>query len=432
MRRVAVPEVKAAGTVRLILAGGSRALVRLEDGSTVQVVGEQVCPLVPLERVLAVDMGVEGRLDPTGKELRLEVEAPTAAVLDAVFPDGVVTPALVTRTAELGGELALHPAVRVPISRMDVSSNPKDRLDGLLEVDDVVAARVVRHSDGAIRLRLIDVDDDEPVQPALRLLPGGPEWLVLPDAAPAEAADEAGEDAPDEADAPVPAAPAEGGRSALQSAQLALEAERAEMARLRRELEAAKATSPAEMREVRADLGRALADVRQLSDQLRVANRELARARKAQRASGATVGPRDRRDRFGDDESWIRHEFHLAWIDRVDPGERDRYPLPADYVVGPRFTESLEQLDDDRLEKALRACVDVLTGRADDMASREVHPLRTGMSGGAPGVVRDDGARCMRCAIENDTASARRLHWWRRRDGGIELSRIVLHDDMRP
>lgn len=53
-------------------------------------------------------------------------------------------------------------------------------------------------------------------------------------------------------------------------------------------------------------------------------------------------------------------------------------------------------------------------------------------SGGAPDVVRGDGARCMRCSIENDTASARRLHWWRRRDGVVEFSRVVLHDDMTP
>jgi hypothetical protein len=358
-------------------------------------------------------------------------------VLDAAFPDGVVTPALVTRVSELGGELALHPVVRVPVSRMDVSSNRKDRLDDLLQVGDVVCARVIRLGDGSIRLRLLDVDDDEPVQPALRLLPDGPEWLALPQAG---SLPEAEPDELDDEEASLIAAPlasgpvgsAPSGRSALQSAQLALDAERAETGRLRRELEAARATSPAEMREVRADLGRALHEQRQLGEQLRAANREIARARKAQRGPVASTGPRDRRERFADDESWIRHELYLTWVDRVEPMERGLYGLPADYLIGADFAESLEQLDDDRLEKAFRACIDVLTGRAEELASRGVHALRTTASGGAPDVVRDDGARCLRCAIENDTASARRLHWWRRRDGGIELSRVVLHDDMRP
>jgi hypothetical protein len=218
----------------------------------------------------------------------------------------------------------------------------------------------------------------------------------------------------------------------LHSVQLALEAERAETARLRRELDAARATSPAEMAEVRGDLGRALHELRQLSEQLRAANKEIARARKAHRVAPGAPARRDRRERFADDESWIRHELYLMWIDRVDPAERGQYGLPDDYAIGPCFAESLEQLDDDRLEKAFRACIDVLTARAESLASRGVHALRTGMSGGAPDLVREDGAKCMRCAIENDTASARRLHWWRHRNGGVELSRVVLHDDMTP
>jgi hypothetical protein len=436
MPRVAIPEPLTAGTVRFLLADGSRAMVALEDGRTVSVVREQVCPLVPLDRVLNVGMVVEGALDPSGKELRPAFEPPSPAVLDAVFPDGVVTSALVTRAGQLGGELALHPSVRIPISRMDVSSNPKDRLDDLLEVGEVVSARVLHNADGSIRLRLIDVDDDEPVQPALRLLPDGPEWLALPDGPSSEVERDQAEDdeAPSVAVAPagMHTVPSPSARTALQSAQLALEAERAETARLRRELDAARATSPAEMREVRADLGRALGEHRQLGEQLRAANREIVRVRKVQRVAAGGSRRRARRERFADDEPWIRHELYLTWIDRVEPAERTLYGLPADYVVGDDFAESLEQLDEDRLEKAFRACVDVLTGRADTLASRGVHPLRTNASGGAPDLGRADGARCMRCAIENDTASARRLHWWRLRNGGIELSRVVLHDDMTP
>ena len=54
MPRVAIPEPMPAGTVRFLLADGSRAVVALEDGRTVAIVREQVCPLVPLDRVLTV------------------------------------------------------------------------------------------------------------------------------------------------------------------------------------------------------------------------------------------------------------------------------------------------------------------------------------------------------------------------------------------
>ena len=145
MPRVAVPEALAAGVVRMLVAEGSRALVVLDDGRTVTICREQVSSLVPLDRVFAVGMRVEGQIDASGKELLLALEAPSAAVLEVMFPDGVVTPALVTKVGELGGELALHPDVRARISRRDVSSNPKDRIDGLLEVGQTVPAPVSRH-----------------------------------------------------------------------------------------------------------------------------------------------------------------------------------------------------------------------------------------------------------------------------------------------
>jgi hypothetical protein len=43
-----------------------------------------------------------------------------------------------------------------------------------------------------------------------------------------------------------------------------------------------------------------------------------------------------------------------------------------------------------------------------------------------------DGARCQRAYIEQKTPQARRLHYWALRGGGIELSRVVTHDDVEP
>lgn len=66
------------------------------------------------------------------------------------------------------------------------------------------------------------------------------------------------------------------------------------------------------------------------------------------------------------------------------------------------------------LRKTFRTVVDVLTGQAENLDEREFHQLREGLGGDDPPVVRArDGASCWRVAIERNTPSARRLHYWR-------------------
>ena len=45
---------------------------------------------------------------------------------------------------------------------------------------------------------------------------------------------------------------------------------------------------------------------------------------------------------------------------------------------------------------------------------------------------RADGAVCMRAYVEEGVPQSRRLHYWKVKDGLVELSRVVLHDDMAP
>ncbi|WP_188744726.1 hypothetical protein [Agromyces bauzanensis] len=121
--------------------------------------------------------------------------------------------------------------------------------------------------------------------------------------------------------------------------------------------------------------------------------------------------PSTRRDHFVDAEAWVRHEICCAWVERIPACDKAAYPLPT-YVVGTDFAASLESRDANKFAKAMKAVVDVLTGRADQMDSREAHRLRTSDAGGSLYVVRDDSAHAMRCAIERNTPSARRLHYW--------------------
>lgn len=236
--------------------------------------------------------------------------------------------------------------------------------------------------------------------------------------------------------APVPPAR----MSALLSTQLALEAEKALVRQLRAELAelASRSASPEdqstlllELVEVHTEnvrLKRALAVVR--GDQQAQRAMMLRHARQLERAM---PGPAARRTRFDRDDEWLRLEIHLAWLDRLDPADRLRWPLPEPFGLGARFADSVLSLDAGLLPKVLRAVVDVLTGRVRDLPARRIHPLRSGDGATAADLVRaHDGARCFRVYVEQNTPQARRLHYWAIPDGTIELSRVVLHDDMEP
>jgi hypothetical protein len=126
----------------------------------------------------------------------------------------------------------------------------------------------------------------------------------------------------------------------------------------------------------------------------------------------------------------FRHEVYLEWTRRILPGEKEEYPL-ADYALGPDFLASIASTGGLSREKVVQVVVEVLTGRAKDMPQRALHYLTQGEAG--PPVSRaSDGAVCVRVYLESRTASARRLHFWRLDGGGLELSRVGLHDDYTP
>ncbi|WP_457098971.1 hypothetical protein [Microbacterium sp. P5_E9] len=231
--------------------------------------------------------------------------------------------------------------------------------------------------------------------------------------------------------------------TALQTTQLQLATERARSAELERRLAEAGAddsqlsrlralASGAEtrLREELAERGELERQLKELKDQRRQGTQALREARRAAPVA-PTEGRGDRRARWATDEAWVHHEVYLAWVDRVEPSERESWPL-ADFEVGPEFAASLTPLDEGQFDKAMRAVVDAVTGRIRQIPGRELHALRSGDGGADPDLVRGDGAKCYRAAIEQRTPAARRVHFWALPGGGVELSRVVTHDDVRP
>ena len=158
--------------------------------------------------------------------------------------------------------------------------------------------------------------------------------------------------------------------------------------------------------------------------ELRRAKQDAQRAKRAQRESGQAPTV------WSDPEQQFRWEVEQAWAVRIPAAEKASLPL-REYVVLPGFLESLAETAGIDRSKVVDVVVDIATGRIHDVPARETHQLRSGDSG-APALTREDGATCWRVALQINTPSARRLHFWQPSGRPPELSSVRLHDDFRP
>jgi hypothetical protein len=179
-------------------------------------------------------------------------------------------------------------------------------------------------------------------------------------------------------------------------------------------------------------------DLAEQADALRVqlsrARQELQDAQKRDHSgAGESRSVADRRSRYGTVEEWIREEIRAFWIDNYTPDDRATFPLDRQsWRVLPSFILTFQALTDDGKDKAIKTATHIVTGRNAIEHITEDHPLREGDENSKPEVVRDDGAASRRAYIESHTAQSRRLHYWKLKDGSIELSRVGLHDDFTP
>jgi hypothetical protein len=266
-----------------------------------------------------------------------------------------------------------------------------ERLDlrHLMSVGEVVPVWYGGHDGDDWLLSLTEADAVDQAVPAPSLLPGGPPWLV-----PAEPAPAAGEEPAE------PAAPDQ--ESQLELSQQTIDAlvlEKQQLADLLAEANAQVATLQAELQ------------------QARTSQRELALVRDSGRL-------------FEDPADQLRWEIKDAWARMIPAGEKASRPLGR-WTFGPDFLPTLEAMQGISRHKVVEVIVQVLTRMDRDLASRELHQLRSGPGGDDPPRVRDDGATAWRVSLQVGTPSARRLHYWLCPDNSIELASIRLHDDYR-
>ncbi|GAB3160777.1 hypothetical protein GCM10027059_09470 [Myceligenerans halotolerans] len=486
------------GTVQGVL--GSRALIELDDGGQASIAEELTLPGVPLQSIFRRGMKVRGRHDAGRGTLdargMLPDDAAQRRAVKNAYRVGKVVLGRVESVTEAAVTIAVVPAVQVRVPRERVTGNGLDALDDLFTPGEVVLGRVVQAPGDGIMLRLDDVDESDEPMSALSLLDGGPPWLIPPDPSlqepetgsgpiriPTPAEVVSGRSAPSpvrsappehdrpgggtrrrptpgdiaariagDAAAPLPAPPEDsrsavagtggpaspsGSKGAVRDLSLALDAQKAQVKRLEKELIDVKV----EKRRAEVELDELRQYVADLRDQVDRRDHQLERSRaqlRAEKSKSAAYRRELGRDvevtterYFTDPAEQFRFEVTQTWAQIVPAGEKERWPL-GEYVLGSRFLESLETVEGISRDKVLRTVVHVVTGRAPEMNGLQVHPLRSGLGGDDPQRVRDDGAACWRVSLQVNTPSARRMHFWRLPGGGYELSRVVLHDDMEP
>ncbi|WP_349826727.1 hypothetical protein [Brevibacterium litoralis] len=446
----------ASGKVLLVGDGTEGTAAQLDSGDMVAVNVDLLDPGLSLRDALVVGDRVHGWV--SGRDL-----SPEQAEVDlSWFDDGAVHLARVTKVTEKRAWVSLHPTLDDIVMRRrhvfgesgaDDDSTEEVPVATVLIRGDVIACRVRRDDKGEVSVTLHDVGDEEPRRPAPPIVADGGPWLREEHRVPRTelSEDQEGsntaepavstETRPDSVPADMASVVADFDDSAIIDQLTALRREVLQMSvaitRLSRENTG---SDSAVVRSAQVEVEKLRVDLRDSEDsrgrlQARVTELQgAARARKsAARATVARVPRSERRDRWPDSGRWIRHEILLAWVETVQAAEKSRFPLPEDYRVGTDFVGSLEILDDGQFDKVMRTVVHVLTGRAKDIAGIELHRLRSGPGGeDAPVVRSSDGARSWRAAVEQNTSAARRLHYWELDGGVIELSRVVLHDDMTP
>ena len=414
--RTAAAPIQALGTVKGFV-GRHHAVLALNRGGDSLLLVDQLYPGVEPGRLLRPGQALSGQIDRAASIPAFQPDPvdddPHARVASA-YATGDVVLARVTEVSARSGQALLHPKVTVPVLAGDDESD----LRTLVAVDDVVTLTLTFGGGGALAAEL--ADSDAASVPCLPVLPGGPPWLVeadlpaqMPSPEPpsgqpeAEAAEQAGASAAAAAAAAVPPlSPATIGQHA-QIAGLSAQVNSLTTLLDRQSQETARQARAARL--AREEVQRLRRRVKSLTDQHQ-AHRD--------RVEGTAL--------FSDPEQQLRFDIEQTWLRRTPEAERSDRPLHA-YQVGPEFLNTLARLQGIRRDKVLDVLVEVLTDRARDIPGRELHPLREAEASQVQ-LVRGDGAKAWRCALQVNTPSARRLHYWRLPDGTLELDSVGTHD----
>ena len=447
---------------------GERALIRAED----------LLPDIPLDWLLNEGQKLTGVLNPDTNVMNIKANLLPPLSPVTIYKHGDVALARVKSVCPAHALVELWPGSDFRIDVVRISSNDLDSAEDLLTEGEVVRVRVVYES-GAVVLSMLDVDDDEAAVPAPPLVRGGPAWLdnsrpyaslfaarsgvVDPETDSEFDEDFAGDGGADwnngidaiagQVRAATQSAgtrassnealltPAER-RTALQSTQMQLVHARhtiSELMEAQKRQGATDKVARALQDQLEAErkgckeLAKALNELDREKDALR---EELARTKstlvqqKQQRRSTSSRSDSPPQQLFLVPEDQFRFELLLTWGLNVPAQDKAAHPL-GDYDCSDQFLDSWAGLTEQQRRKTLRAVLDLVADRKGPMSKRDAHPLRRNEGAHASPTMRGDDV-CMRLYVEQGTAGALRLHYWKLPSGKVELHRVVAHDVVKP
>lgn len=426
--------------------GGARAMIR----------GEDLLPGIPLDWLLGKGQRLTGVFDPETRFLDIKAALLPRPSPVRVYKHGDVALARVTSVCPRHAFVQLWPGSVFQIGAAGISSNDLDSVQDLLTEDEVVRVRVL-YDNGAVRLSMLDVDDEEPVAPAPPLLRGGPPWLDLarpyasipspgavvssPDPGGPDGEGEDGPSAVVPGDAQPHLSPAER-RTALQSTQRELERARHVIDELMADAKRHGATEQI-ARAMRDQLGKDRAAAADLARMLNAAEHQIEALRddlsktkaslvqlRQQRRSVSSRSENAAGALFLDAGEQFRFDLRQAWAHAVPAVEKAAHPL-GDFRSSQLFLDSWAALTEQQRAKTLRAVVDLVAGRQGPLRRREPHSLRLHEGAQAGPTLRGEDV-CMRLYVEQKTPGALRLHYWKSPSGGLELHQVVTHDVVKP
>lgn len=388
---------------------GGRALVVLPGRAMPATVHpELVLPGIPAERMFTKGQVLSGSHDLEAN--RFDVAGMLAAPEQALanISAGSVILAKVSTVTRDSVNLLVHPSVTVTIHR---DSSTDDDLRDEFSPDEVLPVEVDDMSAGTpASVSLLAAAAASTAEP-IALIPGGPGWLEAPPPPPGAGADE-----PHAVEPAQPVLEPAAGPDADDPQRAALTLE---ISALRSRLE----TLEQQSGDLRSKLSTARTRLR-AEHQHRL---ELQRAARAASSERALASP----GLFRNDGDQFQHEMYLSWAERTTADDKLRYPWRAP-EVGAQFLSTLAGVQGLDRAKVAEVAAEIACGRGEINPSRKVHQLRESEAGSSPPVTRTGSETCWRANLQTGSASARRLHYWRLKDGRVELSAVRLHDDHRP
>lgn len=430
----------------------SVAVVELGNGTRATIRQEVCFPGIPIHWFISEQDQLEGTWDETNGDF-----IPNGAKLnlkDVVehYGFGNVVLGLVKSSERQTGVITIFPGIDIKITREEISGNDRDLVLDFLDVDDVVAARLYRDAQGRTGLRMDDIDDDEIPLPALPILANGRPWLMEAHNETLETSELESDFEIEEAEVPkTESVPIVTGAIGLPGPGVVIVQAATEAAlggRERSDYQFQVKVLNGRIQDLEGRLKARELDVAALNLDLKDAESKLARAlhnyreerkkstaakRQGARIDSGKSTTQSRRSRWLTDEDWFGEELRRAWVGRYKPEDRKSFNLDISKVsYSKEFFNTLREshISEEDLRKIVRVALDIVTDRNSRERIHEVHPLRENASSSSRNLTREDGAVCFRAYVEENTAQAKRLHFWKVATGW-ELSRVGLHDDMR-